>query len=79
MTETAQLKKAQHIISLQIDDLEDLTNDMPLDPVLDKNLQELVEKSARVLFLIKQKMAKPVKTEQTENTLNQHDFNRVFS
>ena len=39
----AQLTKAKHILNLQFDDLQDLSNDIPANKALDKELHELIE------------------------------------
>ena len=80
MTEAiAQLNKAQHIINLHIDDLNDLIHDTPANDMLDQKIVELIEKSSRLVVLIKQEMKKPQKIEQIENNLDQNAFDEVFS
>ena len=79
MSTSNQLKRAKHIADLYLDDLEDLSNDMPKNAVLDKQLQVLIESSSRFLFLVKEEIKKPVQTEQIENKLDQNAFNEVFS
>lgn len=75
----AQLTKAQHIISLHIDDLNDIIHDTPANDALDQRIVELIEKSSRLVALINQEIKKPQKIEQTENKLDQKAFNKVFS
>ena len=80
MTESiAQLKKAQHIINLQFDDLQDLSNNMPTNKALDKELHELIEKQAHFLYQISQELKKRQKPVHTENKLDPIAFNKVFN
>ncbi|MCK4842779.1 MAG: hypothetical protein KAT04_13005 [Methylococcales bacterium] len=79
MSKSSQLKRAQHIISLHIDDLNDLIHDTPANDMLDKRIVELTEKSERLVALINKEIKKPQKPEQIENQLDQKAFNKVFS
>jgi len=78
----AQLKKAQHTIDLQFEGLQDLSNDMPDNKILDKELHELIEKQAHFLYQIEQELKKQHKQQKPariENKLDPIAFNKVFS
>jgi len=75
----AQLTKAKHILNLQFDDLQDLSNDLPANKTLDKELHELIEKQAHFLYQISQELKKLQKPAHIENKLDPIAFNKVFS
>jgi len=78
----AQLTKAKHILNLQFDDLQDLSNDIPDNKTLDKELHELIEKQAHFLYQIEQELKKQHKQQKPariENKLDPIAFNKVFS